>query len=70
MTKKILGYKLVPVYDDVDWLVNAAMMDCCLTGETLSGHSGGGMFISPTIVDKIRRGKIQIIDMEQSNNCS
>lgn len=69
MAKKILGYKLVPVYDDNKFLVNAAMMDCCLTGKNLSRHSGGGMFIDPDIVDKIRRGKIQIIDMEQQVNC-
>ncbi len=70
MGKKILGYKLVPIYDDNVFVSNCAMMDCCLTGKNLSGHGGGGMFIDPDIVDKIRRGKIQIIDTEQQVNCS
>lgn len=67
MTKKIIGYKLVPVYHD-DAIVQPAMMTCCLTGKNLSGSGGAGMFIDPDIVDKIRRGKVEIIDMEEYVN--
>lgn len=59
MTKKIIGYKLVPVYDDPgEFIVNAAVMSCCISGEYLSGHSGGGLFIAPELVEKLQHHEV------------
>ncbi len=60
MTEKIiLGYKLVPIYDNPgEFIVNAAVMSCCISGEYLSGHSGGGMFISPELYKKLQLHKV------------
>ncbi len=56
LEKKILGYKLVPIYDDPgEFIVNAAVMSCCISGEYLSGHSGAGLFIAPKLYNKLQQ---------------
>lgn len=56
MDKKILGYKLVPIYeiDPREFMVNSAVMSCCISGEYLSGHSGAGLFIAPKLYKKLQ----------------
>ncbi len=56
---KIIGYKLVPIYDDPDeFIVNSAVMSCCISGEYLSGHSGAGLFIAPELYKKLQRHEV------------
>ena len=69
MSKKLIAYKLVPVYETDDFIVQPAMMDCCLTQENLSANNGAGMFISPKAYDSIRKGKFVFSNLEEPVKC-
>ena len=62
---KLIAYQLVAVYESEDFIVQPAMMDCLLTRENLSANNGAGMFLSPAVVDKMRRGKVKLVDLEE-----
>ncbi len=63
--KKIIAYKLVPIYEpEVLGMVSACMMQCAVTGQTLSTSGGGPEVISPKVYDKIKstEGKTFLAD--------
>ncbi len=67
--RKLIAYKLVPVYETDDFIVQPAMMDCCLTQENLSANNGAGMFISPKAYDCIRKGRYTFNNLEEPVLC-
>lgn len=57
MSKKIVAYRLVPVFEiEEGAFATAAVMTCMATGEVLDGMGGGGEFLAPRIVDMLRGG--------------
>lgn len=59
MSKRILCYRLEPVYEDPRTrlgLSTAAVATCMATGEILDGMGGGGLFLSKKIVDALNAG--------------
>lgn len=55
--RKIIAYQLQPVYEtppDEFAMETAALMTCLATGEVLSGMGGGGLFLSPEVVERLR----------------
>ena len=65
MTQTI-AYRLQPVKETPPGgIATAAVMSCAATGETLSGMGGGGLFLSPRIVDALRApGAKAIVDQK------
>lgn len=60
MSEKVIAYRLVPVLPPAPGsLSTAAVMQCALTGEFLSGSGGGGLYLSPKVVDELRRGVLR-----------
>jgi hypothetical protein len=56
-TKKIIAYRLTPVYPvEPGTMRTACVMSCMATGEKLSGMGGGGMFLSPKVVVDLQKG--------------
>lgn len=62
----IIAYRLQPLKETPPGgLATAAVMSCAATGEMLSGMGGGGLFLSPRIVDALRTpGAKAIIDQK------
>lgn len=53
-TKRPIYYSLYPVYEPKkDTFMNAAVQYCMATGKLLSGMGGGGLALSPEIVDAL-----------------
>ncbi len=70
MSRKLIAYRLVPVYEDSDdFIVQPAMMDCCLTQENLSANNGAGMFISPKAYDAIRKSRFTFNNLDEPIKC-
>lgn len=62
MGRKIIAYRLEPVYELAEGgFVTAAVMSCMATGEMLEGMGGGGEFLSPKVVNLLRGGGCTII---------
>lgn len=54
---QVIAYRLTPVYPAAaNSIATAAAITCMATGKMLDGMGGGGLFLSPEVVEMLRGG--------------
>lgn len=58
--KKIIAYRLVPVYEpELGSISTACVMTCAATGDVISNSGGGGQVIAPDVHDALVSGNLR-----------